>query len=240
MTIYPAIDILGGKAVRLKQGRVSEATIYGDPLEMAEKWKNGGADWLHVVDLDGALEGKPRNMEMVRSIGRSFPSLKIQFGGGVRNMNTVEKLLTGGVQRAILGTAAVHDQDFVKQALRDSPDRIAIGIDAREGTVRVAGWTKESNIGAIELAQKLEAFGARIVIYTDIARDGVLDGPNVEATLDLIENTGLSVIASGGVSTIADVRRLGTIDQPRLNGVIIGKALYDGRFQLEEALTYAR
>jgi phosphoribosylformimino-5-aminoimidazole carboxamide ribotide isomerase len=240
MKIYPAIDILGGKAVRLKQGRPEDATVYGEPLEMASRWKNAGAEWLHVVDLDGAFEGEPRNLEILRRITSTFPTLKIQVGGGVRNMSIVEKMLNGGVHRVVLGTAAVQDQTFVRRALAEYPERIAIGIDARDGKVKISGWTQDSDIGALELARRLEGIGARIVIYTDIARDGVLQGPNIDATLYMIHRTSLSVIASGGVSTIEEVRQLGSTNEPRLDGVIIGKALYEQRFQLEDALAYAR
>ena len=240
MRIYPAIDILGGKAVRLKQGRANDATVYGDPLAMAAKWQNSGADWLHVVDLDGAFEGIPRNLDTMRKIAELHPSLKIQAGGGVRNMGVVEAMLEAGIHRVVLGTAAVENPDFVRDVLVKYPDRIAIGIDAREGNVKIAGWTMDSSIDAIQLARKLETCGARIVIYTDIARDGVLAGPNVQAALEMIRSTGLSVIASGGVSTIEDVRQLASLEEPRLDGVIIGKALYEERFQLEEALAYAR
>jgi phosphoribosylformimino-5-aminoimidazole carboxamide ribotide isomerase len=240
MKIYPAIDILGGKAVRLRQGLASEATTYGDPLTMATRWQECGAEWLHIVDLDGAFEGQPRNIEAVRGIAAEHPSLKIQLGGGIRNMNTVETLLGAGIHRVVLGTSAVQDRDFVKAALATYADRIVIGIDARDGKARIGGWTKDSTIGAVELAQALESIGARLVVYTDISRDGELQGPNIEATLHLIRNTGLSVIASGGVSAIDDVDRLSSLSEPRLDGVIIGKALYEGRIQLEEALTYAR
>ena len=240
MKIYPAIDILGGKAVRLKQGRAADATVYGDPLEMASKWVGKGAEWLHVVDLDGAFEGKPRNLDLLRDMAASVPTAKIQVGGGVRSMSVVESLLDAGIQRVVLGTAAVQNPDFVKAALAERTHNIAIGIDAREGTVHVAGWTEDSNIGAIELAKKLQDLGAHLVIYTDIARDGILKGPNLEATREMLESTELRVIASGGVSSIADVRKLAELDHWRLDGVIIGKALYEGLIQLEEALPYAR
>jgi phosphoribosylformimino-5-aminoimidazole carboxamide ribotide isomerase len=241
MKIYPAIDILGGKAVRLTQGRARDATVYGDPVEMAEKWVGQGAEWLHVVDLDGAFEGFPKNIETLRAVclataGRA----KIQTGGGIRQMSTIETLLAAGVQRVVLGTAAVDNQDFVRQALARYAGQVAIGIDARDGKAKVSGWTADSSIGAIDLAKQLEAMGAELVIYTDISRDGVLSGPNLEATLAMIESTRLSVIASGGVASIDDIRRLGSIGHPRLHGVIIGKALYEGRFHLEEALACAR
>src|SRR5204863_4869685 len=156
MKIYPAIDILGGKAVRLVQGRQNEATVYGDPLEMAKKWVSKGAEWLHVVDLDGAFQGKPKNFEVLRDMAAALPNAKIQVGGGIRDMSAVESLLDSGIQRVVLGTAAVQDQDFVKKVLAEQPHNVAIGIDARAGNVRVAGWTEDSHIAAIDLAQKLQ------------------------------------------------------------------------------------
>jgi phosphoribosylformimino-5-aminoimidazole carboxamide ribotide isomerase len=240
MRIYPAIDILGGKAVRLKQGRKSDATIYGDPVEMAHKWVDKGAEWLHVVDLDGAFEGEPRNLDVLREMARSVPNARMQVGGGIRSMAVVEKLLGIGVHRVVLGTAAVQNRDFVKQALADRPNNVAIGIDARGGKVQVAGWTEDSNIAALDLAHRLQELGARLAIYTDIARDGVLEGPNIEATRQMIENTELSVIASGGVSSVADVRHLAELNHSRLDGVIIGKALYEGRVEIGEAFANAR
>jgi phosphoribosylformimino-5-aminoimidazole carboxamide ribotide isomerase len=240
MKIYPAIDILGGKAVRLKQGRKEDATIYGHPVEMAEKWVGKGAHWLHVVDLDGAFEGTPKNLGVLREMVAAVPGIKIQVGGGIRSMATVETLLDAGIERAILGTAAVQDHEFVKTALAKHSGGIAIGIDARDGYARVSGWTEDSRIGAIDLARKLQDLGARLVIYTDISRDGVLEGVNVEATKQMIESTSLYVIASGGVTSMADLRRLSEIDHPRLDGVIIGKALYEGRIEIEEALAHAR
>jgi phosphoribosylformimino-5-aminoimidazole carboxamide ribotide isomerase len=240
MKIYPAIDILGGKAVRLKQGRAADATVYGKPLEMAQRWVEKGAAWLHVVDLDGAFEGKPRNIDLLREMAAAVPTAKIQVGGGVRSMSVVESLLDSGIQRVVLGTAAVQSPDFVEEALKEHTHNIAIGIDARDGNVKVSGWTEDSNIGAIDLAKRLEDLGAHLVIYTDIARDGILTGPNVAATKQMLDNTELSVIASGGVSSLADVQHLSELDHPRLDGVIIGKALYEGLIQLEEALPYAR
>ena len=240
MRIYPAIDILGGKAVRLKRGRKAEATVYGDPLEMATKWVSKGADWLHVVDLDGAFLGKLKNLDLLREMAAAVPLAKIQFGGGIRSMAVLESLLDAGIKRVVLGTAAVQDIAFVKQAVTDQPHNIAIGIDALDGNVQLFGWTEDSHIGAIPLAKRLQEFGARLVIYTDISRDGVLAGPNVEATKELLESTDLAVIASGGVSSIADLRHLAELDHSRLDGVIIGKALYEGLIGMEEALANAR
>jgi len=240
MKIYPAIDILGGKAVRLKQGRKAEATVYGEPLEMATKWVSKGAEWLHVVDLDGAFLGKLKNLDLLRDMAAAVPHAKIQVGGGIRSMTVVDSLLDAGIQRVVLGTAAVQDPGFVKEALTLHPHNIAVGIDALDGNVQVSGWTENSRIRAISLAGKLQDLGARLVIYTDISRDGVLEGPNVDAVKEMLESTDLSVIASGGVSSIADVRHLADLDHWRLEGVIIGKALYEGRIEIEEALANAR
>jgi len=240
MKIYPAIDILDGKAVRLRRGRRAEATVYGDPLEMATKWVSKGAEWLHAVDLDGAFLGRLKNLDLLREMAAAVPLAKIQVGGGIRSIAVVESLLDAGIQRVVLGTAAVEDPAFVKQALKEQPHNIAVGIDALHGNVQVAGWTENSHIRAITLAKRLQELGARVVIYTDISRDGVLAGPNIEATKEMLESTDLSVIASGGVSSIADLRHLAELDHSRLDGVIIGKALYEGLIGIEEALAHAR
>ena len=236
MNIYPAVDILKGRAVRLKQGRADDVTVYGQPLEMAQRWFNAGAQWLHVVDLDGAFGGTPSNHDVVAQIARALPKLRVQVGGGIRSMAVIENLFAAGVQRAVLGTSAVNDPKFTSEALKRYGDRIAIGIDARDGIARVSGWTETSQIGAIDLARKLEQEGARLVIYTDISRDGVLVGPNTESLKQMIDGTGLNVIASGGVSKLEDVRTLAAIRHSRLDGVIIGKALYEQLLTLEEAL----
>jgi len=236
MNIYPAVDILKGKAVRLKQGRADDVTIYGQPMEMAQRWFNAGAQWLHVVDLDGAFGGAPANHDIIAHIARDLPKLRVQVGGGIRSMAVIENLFAAGVQRAVLGTSAVNDPKFTSEALKRYGDRIAIGIDARDGVARVSGWTETSQIGAIDLARKLEQEGARLVIYTDISRDGVLVGPNTESLKQMIDGTGLNVIASGGVSKLEDVRTLAAIRHSRLDGVIIGKALYEQLLTLEEAL----
>jgi phosphoribosylformimino-5-aminoimidazole carboxamide ribotide isomerase len=236
MNIYPAVDILKGKAVRLKQGRADDVTIYGQPMEMAQRWFNAGAQWLHVVDLDGAFGGAPANHDIIAQIARALPKLRVQVGGGIRSMAVIENLFAAGVQRAVLGTSAVNDPKFTTEALKRYGDRIAIGIDARDGIARVSGWTETSQIDAIDLAQRLEQEGARIVIYTDISRDGVLVGPNTESLKQMIDGTGLNVIASGGVSKLEDVRTLAAIRHTRLDGVIIGKALYEQLLTLEEAL----
>jgi phosphoribosylformimino-5-aminoimidazole carboxamide ribotide isomerase len=236
MNIYPAVDILDGQAVRLRQGRKEDVTVYGRPVEMAQRWAAAGAEWLHIVDLDGAFEGVPRNHASIAEIAAAVPQLKIQVGGGMRNMASLDSVFAVGVRRAVLGTSAVTDSHFVKEALNRWGERIAIGIDARDGIAKVSGWTEDSKVGAVELARRLESEGATLVIYTDISRDGVLVGPNVPSLLQMIEGTTLQVIASGGVSKIEDVRALSEMKQARLDGVIIGKALYEGLVRLEDAL----
>lgn len=236
MNIYPAVDILNGQAVRLLQGRKEDVTVYGRPVDMARRWAQAGAEWLHVVDLDGAFEGSPKNHASIAEIAAAVPALKVQVGGGMRSMSALDQIFNVGVRRAVLGTSAVTDSAFVREALQRWGERIAIGIDARDGIARVSGWTEDSKIGAIELARRLEAEGAKCVIYTDISRDGVLVGPNIPALRQMIDGTGLDVIASGGVSKIDDVRALSEIKHPRLDGVIIGKALYEGLVKLEDAL----
>ena len=236
MKIYPAVDILNGQAVRLRQGRKEDVTVYGRPVDMARRWVEAGTEWLHVVDLDGAFEGTPKNQDAIAEIAASFPKLKIQAGGGMRNMAALESVFQAGVQRAVLGTSIVTDSEFSNAALQTWKDRIAIGIDARDGVAKVSGWTEDSKVGAIDLARRLEDQGARLVIYTDISRDGVLVGPHIPSLLQMIEGTGLNVIASGGVSKLDDVRALSEVKHARLDGVIIGKALYEGLVNLKECL----
>jgi phosphoribosylformimino-5-aminoimidazole carboxamide ribotide isomerase len=239
MKIYPAIDIMGGKAVRLRQGLADEVTHYGDPVEIAQRWAHDGADWIHVVDLDGAFEGRIRNTAVLMKIRNLIPFLNIQLGGGIRDIATIEMLLDAGINRVVLGTAAVEDRRLISEAIERYADRIAIGIDARDGRVRISGWTKDSGIDALELARNLAESGAGLVIHTDIAKDGVLEGPNVEATRTLLQNTKLRVIASGGISTLSDVERFASLHDERLEGVIIGKALYEERIRLHEAIRAA-
>ena len=236
MNIYPAVDILNGQAVRLRQGRKEDVTVYGRPVEMAQRWAQAGAEWLHVVDLDGAFEGSPRNHAAIAEIVKAVPVLRVQVGGGMRSLAELDRVFELGVQRAVIGTSAVTDPGFVIGAMRRWKDRIAIGIDARDGIARISGWTEDSKVGAVDLARRLENDGAALVIYTDISRDGVLTGPNILSLREMIEGTGLNVIASGGVSRIEDVRTLSGMKHPRLDGVIIGKALYEGLLKLEDAL----
>ena len=240
MNLYPAIDIYQGNAVRLRQGRREEATVYGSPLEMARRWTRSGARWLHVIDLDGAFEGRPRNTDAIEDIRAECPSVGIQVGGGIRDMAAVESLVHLGVERVILGTAAVEDSNFLKKALDRFGERIAVGIDVRAQTVQLAGWTTSASVTAMELASDLERAGVGLIIYTDISRDGELGGVDLEANRKMLESTGLRIIASGGISSMEDLAGLRGLDHPRLDGAVIGKALYEGRLQLDKALAGAR
>jgi phosphoribosylformimino-5-aminoimidazole carboxamide ribotide isomerase len=236
MNIYPAVDILNGQAVRLRQGRKEDVTVYGRPADMARRWADSGSEWLHVVDLDGAFDGMPRNHAAIAEIVAAAPQLKVQVGGGMRSLAILESVFRAGARRVVLGTSAVTDPSFTKEALKTWGERVAIGIDARDGVAKVSGWTEDSRVGAVELAQRLERDGAKLVIYTDISRDGVLVGPNLPSLRQMLDGTSLNVIASGGVSKIDDVRALMEMKHPRLDGVIIGKALYEGLVNLQEAL----
>ncbi len=233
MRIYPAIDIKGGKCVRLLQGRAADETIYGDdPAAMAKAFEDAGAKFIHVVDLDGAFSGDAKNLEAVRRIVEAV-RIPIQLGGGVRSMAAVEERLAMGVNRVILGTAALNDAVFTEAAAKRYPGRIVAGIDASNGFVAVKGWTEVSNETALALAQKLRALGLDTVIYTDIARDGTLAGPNLAATREMAEKSGMKIIASGGVGKLDDLIALSKLG---VEGAIVGKAIYDGRVDLKEAL----
>ncbi|MFC4768340.1 1-(5-phosphoribosyl)-5-[(5-phosphoribosylamino)methylideneamino]imidazole-4-carboxamide isomerase [Effusibacillus consociatus] len=238
--LYPAIDILDGKAVRLLRGDYDEKTVYNDnPVEVARQWVEQGADFIHVVDLDGAKEGSPKNRPVIEEIVKSVP-VPVQVGGGIRTGETLEALFSLGVARCILGTAAVREPDFVKQALVEYGEKIAIGIDAKNGWVAVNGWLETSDISAVELGKQLKQWGASRVIFTDIARDGTLTGPNLAATIDLAEQTGLKVIVSGGVKETNDLLELTKYRQTGVAGAIIGKALYTGSIDLQSAITQVK
>ena len=237
MNIYPAIDMVEGRAVRLRQGRSDDMTVYGDPLMMARQFYGEGAQYLHMVDLDGAFTGEGGNKALALSIARQVP-IKIQLGGGIRDMDTITRLLEGGIERVILGTAALRNPELVLRAIEKfGCERVVIGIDAREGRVAVQGWVEGSDVTPLELAHKMRAAGAKYIVYTDIARDGMLSGPNLENTRELVEKSGMSIIASGGVSAPEDVERVRDLG---CEGAIIGKALYEGRITLGQALRIAR
>ena len=232
MQIYPAIDIKDGRAVRLRQGLAADVTDYGTPAEAAMDWKTQGATYLHVVDLDGAFEGKGRNLPLVAEIVRET-GLPVELGGGIRTMEDIEARLTLGVARVILGTVALTDPDLVRRACARYPGRIAFGIDAKDGRVAVRGWVEASDVDPVDLALRMKDAGVLDVIYTDIRRDGMQTGPNVEATAELVRRTGLRVIGSGGVGKIQDLYDL---RDAGCAGAIVGKALYNGNFTLAQAL----
>jgi phosphoribosylformimino-5-aminoimidazole carboxamide ribotide isomerase len=237
MIVYPAIDIKDGKCVRLTQGEFSDVTVYSDsPVEMALKWELMGAEYLHVIDLDGARIGKPQNIPIISEMAVKC-GIPIQLGGGIRTIETIEIILSKGVQRIIMGTSAVVDPRLVEEAAGIFGNNLAIGIDAREGMVAIEGWAKTSEFTATEFAKKMEDIGAKTIIYTDISRDGMLKGPNLRAMEDMIKNVNVEVIASGGVSSIEDVKNLKDVG---MHGVIIGKALYTCDVSLTEAIETAR
>ncbi len=240
LTLYPAIDLKAGQVVRLKRGEMADATVYGsDPAAQALAWQQAGFGWLHVVDLDGAFAGKPANAAAVEAILQAIPGHKVQLGGGIRSMATVEAWLAAGLTRVILGSAAVKDPAFARAACRAFPGRVALGIDAKGGMVATEGWADVSTVSAVDLARSFEDAGAAAIIYTDIDRDGMLGGVNLEATLALAQAVRLPVIASGGVASLADVRALAAVAAQGIEGVIIGRALYDGRVDPTEALALA-
>ncbi|MBU9722237.1 MULTISPECIES: 1-(5-phosphoribosyl)-5-[(5-phosphoribosylamino)methylideneamino]imidazole-4-carboxamide isomerase [Bacillaceae] len=242
-TIYPAIDIRGGKCVRLLQGDYEKETVYGDsPYDMALSFAENGADWIHMVDLDGAKEGAPVNGEVVLQTAQELAGrAKVQVGGGIRTPADVVKYLDGGVSRVILGSAAISNPVFVKEMLAlYGGERVAIGIDARDGYVATHGWLETSEVKAEELAVELVRYGAETFIMTDISRDGMLSGPNTEAIASLGKITGKQVIASGGVKGIEDIQELCRRSGEGIAGAIIGKALYTGRISLGDALEEAK
>ena len=240
MILYPAMDLKNGECVRLLRGDMAQATVFNaDPAAQARAFADQGFDHLHVVDLDGAFAGAPVNVEAVKRILEAS-TLKVQLGGGVRDMKTARNWLESGVERVILGTAAVRDPGFVREAARPYPGRIAVGVDARNGRVAVEGWARASDISALELSRRFEDAGVAAIIYTDIARDGALAGLNIESSVALADALSIPVIASGGLASIEDVRRLTEPGCARLAGAVIGRALYDGRLDAREALALVR
>jgi len=238
MKLFPAIDLKEGKAVRLLQGRMEDSTIYADnPVDVAKEFENQGAEYLHIVDLNGAFSGKPMNDETIRRIVRSV-SMKIQVGGGIRTMERITELLELGVERVILGTIAVKNPKLVAEAARRYGKRVIVGIDAKDGLVAVQGWAEATEMQAVDLGKAMKAVGIESVVFTDISRDGMLQGPNIESTVQMAQETGLSVIASGGISTLDDLRKLEAeaLRGVFIEGAITGKALYSGAFTLREAL----
>lgn len=238
MKLYPAIDIKDSKCVRLIQGRADQQTVYyDDPAEPAQLWLAAGSEWIHVVDLDGAFEGKPMNLDAVSRIAQT--GMKVELGGGMRTEQDIRSAIAAGVDRVIIGTRACADPYFLKGVVAEFEEKIAVGIDAKNGKVAVKGWVDVSDVNAMDLASQVAEMGVQTLIYTDISRDGMLTGPNFEAQEQLCRHVpGINIIASGGVSRIEDIERFASMakDLPNLNGVIIGKALYEKKFDLKDAL----
>ncbi|MBK1696862.1 1-(5-phosphoribosyl)-5-[(5-phosphoribosylamino)methylideneamino]imidazole-4-carboxamide isomerase [Rhodovibrio salinarum] len=241
MHLFPAIDLKGGQAVRLLRGDMAQATVFNeDPSAQAADFKAAGFRWLHLVDLDGAFAGRPVNADAVERIVDAVDDLPVQLGGGIRDLATVERWLARGVTRVILGTVAVKNPDLVAEACRAFPGRIVVGIDARAGRVATEGWAETSELAATELAKRFEDAGVAAIVYTDIERDGALEGVNVAATAELARAVDIPVIASGGVSGLEDIRRLMAVENDGVQGAILGRALYDGRIDPRAALELTR
>jgi phosphoribosylformimino-5-aminoimidazole carboxamide ribotide isomerase len=237
MVILPAIDILDGRAVRLQQGRLDAVTVYNaDPIDQAKRFIEAGAEWIHVVDLDGAVLGEPKNIDLVHGIAEL--GVKVQTGGGIRTMETIDRMFDAGVERVVLGTALVKEPMLVTDACKKY-DGIVAGIDARDGKVAIEGWREGTDHGVLELIHELEALGVRRVAYTDITKDGMQTGVNYGAYRALTTQVTIPVIASGGVSSLDDIRDLRTLG-PQIEGVIVGRALYEDAFTLEQALAVSR
>jgi len=238
--LFPAIDLKNGQCVRLEQGDMARATVFNlDPAAQAKSFAAQGFEYLHVVDLDGAFAGQPMNAAAVEAMLKAV-AMPVQLGGGIRDLTTVEAWLTKGVTRVIIGTAAVRDPDLVKSAAKKFPGRVAVGLDARDGKVAVQGWAETSQVTALEIAQRFEDAGVAAIIFTDIARDGLLKGLNLDATLALADRISIPVIASGGLASIEDVKAILTPRAKKLAGAIAGRALYDGRLDPAAALALIR
>ena len=233
MILYPAIDMLDGQAVRLKRGRRDDATVYGSPVELARQWSAQGAQWLHLVDLTAAFEGQTRHLPLIREVVEAFGG-PVELGGGLRTMADIDLRMDAGVSRVIIGTAAAENPALVEEACRKYPGRVAVGIDAKDGLVATRGWVASAGMTAVELALRMRDLGVTTVIYTDVSRDGMMQGPNVAATRALIEATGLEMIGSGGVSAIGDLL---AFREAGCAGAILGKALYEKAFTLADALS---
>jgi phosphoribosylformimino-5-aminoimidazole carboxamide ribotide isomerase len=234
--IIPAIDIKGGHCVRLEQGQMHKETVYSEsPGEMAAKWVEKGAERLHLVDLDGAIQGRPINRKVIENTIQHVP-IPTQLGGGIRDMETIEAYLDIGIHQVILGTVAYKNPDFVELACKTFPDRIILGIDARDNQVAVEGWTEETGLSALEMARRFESLGVSGIIYTDIYRDGMRTGPNIKATAELAKAVKIPVIASGGISSMDDIAEILTLAEYGVTGMITGRALYEKTLDLEEAI----
>lgn len=236
MLLIPAIDLKDGKCVRLRQGRMEDETVFADdPLDMAQRWVDAGAQRLHLVDLNGAFAGKPVNADVIQRIAEAFPDVPIQVGGGIRDEDTVQLYLDAGVQYAIIGTRAVSAPHFINDLCLEFPGHIIVGLDAKDGKVAIDGWSKLSHHDVIDMAQHFERDGVEAIVYTDISRDGMMQGVNVDATVKLASNIAIPVIASGGISNLDDIRALQAVSDEGISGAIIGRALYEGTIDLKDA-----
>jgi phosphoribosylformimino-5-aminoimidazole carboxamide ribotide isomerase len=239
MLIIPAIDLRDGKVVRLFQGKFNREKVYSsDPVKVAKHWARQGAQFLHIVDLDGALKGTPKNLKVVKEIAVKV-GIPFEFGGGVRSIEMISKLLALGAQRVVLGTKAANDASFLKKAKKKFGEKIIISIDAKDGKVLTRGWNLGSTKTTLDFAAEIKKAGFKQLIYTDISRDGTLSGPNIKGIKELLEGTGLNVIASGGVSGLEDLLKLKKLEKKGVIAVIVGKALYEGKFTLTEAMKFA-
>jgi phosphoribosylformimino-5-aminoimidazole carboxamide ribotide isomerase len=243
MLIIPAIDLKDGECVRLKQGRMEDATTFSsDPVAVAKRWVDAGARRLHLVDLNGAFEGRPINGEIVRAIAKAYPKLPIQIGGGIRSLDTIEEYISSGVCYVIIGTQAIKNPDFVREACAQFEGQIMVGLDAKEGWVATDGWAEVSSINVLDVARELAPVGVSAFVYTDIARDGMMQGVNIEATVRLAKATEIPVIASGGITNLEDIKALASVARTEqgggINGAITGRAIYEGTLDVKEAQKY--
>lgn len=241
MLVIPAIDLKGGKCVRLRQGKMENDTVFSsDPLAVASRWVSEGAERLHLVDLNGAFAGEPVNGEIIKAIAQTHPTLTIQIGGGIRSLETIEAYLKVGVDFAIIGTQAVKQPSFVREACAAFPGHIMVGLDAKDGKVATDGWAEISKHFVIDLAQQFEQDGVEAIIYTDISRDGMMQGVNIEATTRLARAVNIPIIASGGITDLNDIKQLCAINDPPLYGAITGRAIYEGTLDLADAIRLSR
>lgn len=239
MLIIPAIDLKDGACVRLRQGRMDDSTVFSDdPVAMAAQWVNAGARRLHLVDLNGAFAGVPVNGGVVAAIAKAYPHLPIQIGGGIRDLATIEAYLKAGVQYLIIGTKAVKEPEFVAQACKAFPGHIIVGLDAKNGLVATDGWAEVSNVKATELAKRFEQDGVSSIVYTDIDRDGMMQGVNVEATVAMARASSIPVIASGGITNMDDIKQLQAVASAGILGAITGRAIYEGTLNVQDAQAY--
>ena len=239
MLIIPAIDLKDGECVRLRQGRMDDSTVFSeDPVEVAGRWVEAGTRRLHLVDLNGAFAGEPVNGEVVRAIAKAFPDLPIQIGGGIRSVETIKAYLDAGVSYVIIGTKAVKEPDFVTQVCREFPGHIIVGIDAKNGLVATDGWAEVSDVKAADLARRFEADGVSAIVYTDIDRDGMMQGVNVDATVAMAQASSIPVIASGGITNLDDIRALKAVAGAGILGAITGRAIYEGTLDVAEAQAF--